>query len=417
VIQNLRFVFSHQDIVILSAIFIIILFLIFPIKKYNLSIAYRIIAACSLWWILLVFIYPPKGYNYEIYSHNASLTLNGQDAFGREAKSLSSKEEASPEDKSYLDYTGAQHLVYVLLESLNLSEISENLYGLGYQCWTIINITIILLLIFFFNQSSQDEVEANKIWPIIILSFCPIIPFYNIISFWEDKLIFLLLPLLLLFLIQSKRYKTASFLVGIIIAYNGLVVFFLPIYLIYLFREAKRNVLLDIALIAAGIIITMIPFFPESLSGWSNRINRVNASFTFRFSIYSFLPEGLYSSLFNNALIFIISCTTIVLYFFKKINLLDSLIISLFLVIVFSPFNGVPRVIPLMMLLAILSPNMNRYNWLSLVIFLYAFLLFDSGYITPVFNTVNTILLYIPILFSIILYIYKRIKYGNNIIL
>ena len=407
-IQNLRFIFSHQDIVIFTGIFFIILFLIFPVKKYRLETANRIIAACCLWWILLVFIYPPKGFNYEIYSYNASLTLNGEKAFGRDATQTNDNKEISFKDPKFLDYTGAQHLLYVLLESINLSGINPKLSGLGFQLWTIINVSIIFLLIFYLNKSPGDEVDHNKIWPIIILSFCPVIPLYIIISSWEDKFIFLLLPLLLLFLIQSKRYKASSLLLGFIIAFNGLVIFFFPIYLIFLFREVKEKIWLNLGLILTGIIITMIPFLPESLIAWANRFNKVSIYKPFWLSFYSFLSEGTYSILLNNILLFVTGFAMILLYLFKKINLIDSLIISVSIVIIMSPFNGVARIIPLIMLYSILSPNMNRYNWLTLSILLFVFFLFDTGYLAPIVNTLNTILFYIPLLYSISIYLYKR---------
>lgn len=416
-IQNLRFVFSHQDIVILTGIFFVILFVIFPIKKYYTPIAYRIIAACCLWWILIVFIYPPKGYNYKIYSYNASLTLNGQKAFDREKVNLNVKDEISYyHDAKYLDYTGAQHLLYVLMESLNLSRINPNLSGLGYQLWTVINFSIILLLIFYLNNSFQDETEAPKIWPIIFITFCPLIPFYIFMSSWEDKLIFLLIPLLSLVLIQRKKYKVTSFFLGFIAAFNGLTIFFLPIYLIFLFNEIKKDFWINIGIILTGIVIAMIPSFPESLSGWTNRIIRVNTSEPFWYSFYSFLPKGFYTPLLNKLLMMLVSLATIILFALKKINLVDSLIISISIVILFSPFNVIPRVIPIILFITILTPNINKYNWLTLALFLYVFLLFDNGYITPIVNTENTILFYIPILYAFALYLYKRIRFGNNII-
>ncbi len=413
-IQNLRLIFSHKEITVFTAIFFVILFLIFPFKKYNVQIVQRVIAACCLWWILIVFIYPPKGFNYEIYSYNASLTLSGQNAFDKEIVQLNDKLNVSPSDSKFLDYTGSQHLLYVCLESLNLSKISKNLYGLGFQLWTIVNITIILLLIFQLGISSKDEIDANRFWPIIIVALCPIIPFYLIISSWEDKLIFLLLPLLLLLLIRQKKYRIASFSCGFIIAFNGLFVFLLPIYIIYLLRIMKKYFWINLGFILLGLIIGMIPFFPESLSGWENRFIRVDTNLPFWFSFYTFLPEGIYSSTLNNLIIFIISLITIIFYWLRKINFIDAMLISVSIVIIFSPFNVVSRVIPLILLFSILSPNMTRANWIGLTFILFIFLLFNNGYMTPIVNIQNTILFYIPLLYSFIIYLYKRIVYSHQ---
>ena len=413
-IQNLRVVFSHQDIIILTGLFIIVVYLIFPIQKYNKTIAHRIVAACCLWWIVLVFIYPPKGFNYNIYRYNASLTISGHKAFGRENSNQYSREEAAGyKDAEYLDYTGAQHFAYVLMEELNLSRINPKLSGFGFQLWTIFNIAAIILLIPYLKGFSNEYIEPHKIWPVIFISFLPIIPFYTVIAPWEDKLIFLLIPLLLLFLIKRKKYKIASFIIGLLISYNGATVFFLPIYLIYLFQENKKNIWQNILLICAGVIIALIPYFPESLNGWTNRMIRMDITKPFWYSFYSLLPSGIYSPLLNNIIIIVISLLTMVLFYYKKINIIDALIISISIVIMFSPYNGVSRVIPLILLLAIMTPNMKRINWILLGIFLFIFLTFDNGYITPVVNTENTILFYIPVLFSFGLYIYKRLKYDN----
>ncbi|MFW9930555.1 MAG: hypothetical protein ACFFD1_14290, partial [Candidatus Thorarchaeota archaeon] len=227
---------------------------------------------------------------------------------------------------------------------------------------------------------------------------------------WEDKLIFLLIPLLLLFLIKTKKYKTTSFLIGFTIAYNGLTIFFLPIYLIFLFTEIKTNFLPNIGLIFLGITVGLIPFFPESLSAWGNRLIRVDSSKPFWYSFYYFLPKGLYSPSLNKILILTISLITIFLFWLKKINLIDSLILSISTVIIFSPYNVISRVIPLILLITILSPNMNRLNWISLSLILFVFPLINNGYSTPVINAGSIILFYIPLLYSIFTYLYKRIS-------
>lgn len=204
---------------------------------------------------------------------------------------------------------------------------------------------------------------------------------------------------------------------GFIIAFNGLTIFFLPIYIIFLFREVKKDFLLNFIIIFIGIIVTMIPFFPESLSAWANRYTRTNVSKPFWFSFYLFLQEGYYSPLVNNILITVTSLTIILLFLIRKINLIDSLIFAISIVILFSPYNGVARVIPLILLITILSPNINRFNWFSLGLVLYIYLLLDNGYTIPVITVGNTVLFYIPILYVFVIYFYKRTKYNHSILL
>ncbi|MCZ2222561.1 MAG: hypothetical protein LC122_02910 [Chitinophagales bacterium] len=204
---------------------------------------------------------------------------------------------------------------------------------------------------------------------------------------------------------------------GFIIAFNGLTIFFLPIYIIFLFREVKKDFLLNFIIIFIGIIVTMIPFFPESLSAWANRYTRTNVSKPFWFSFYLFLQEGYYSPLVNNILITVTSLTIILLFLIRKINLIDSLIFAISIVILFSPYNGVARVIPLILLITILSPNISRFNWFSLGLVLYIYLLLDNGYTIPVITVGNTVLFYIPILYVFVIYFYKRTKYNHSILL
>jgi len=392
--------------------------LIFPIKKYDKLLVNRIIAACCLWWILLVFIYPPKGYNYKIYSYNAHLTLTGQKAFDRENVNSSFNQENSYfHDAKYLDYTGAQHLLYVLIEYLNLSHLNSKLYGFGFQIWTIINFSTILLLIFYLNNSLSQEMNAPMVFSIIMITFFPVFPFYMIISSWQDKLIFLLIPLLLLFLIQSKKIKLTSFSIGFTAAFNGLTIFFIPLYLIFLFREVKKDFWLNVMLIFAGIFVALVPFFPESISGWKYRLIRLNSDKPFWFSFYSLFNNSFYSPILNKLIMVFVCLVTILLYKIKKINLVDSLIISISIIIMISPFNDVARVIPIILLVTLLTPNISNYNWLTLILLLFLFFSFDTGYITPIVNNDNTILFYSPVLYSYILYFYKRLKYSNNYIL
>ncbi len=407
-IQNLRIVFSHPDIVILTGIFFIIVFFIFPFKKYDYEITQRIILACCIWWMFIVFIYPPKGFNYKIYTYNASLTLNGQQAFGRTPSVPEGKYGVSPLNSRYLDYTGAQHLLYVVLEAINLSYLNQNLSGFGFQLWILLNAVTIILLINYMGDSNDESFNVHKICAIIIFTFCPVNLFYIIISSWEDKLIFLLLPLLLFFLIERKKYKLASLLIGITVSFNGLLILFIPIYLIFLFRKANSELWINLGLIISGAALAFIPFFPESFKGWINRVNRTDLSVPFWYSIYSFLPAGSYSPLINKLIIIFASLITYILYFSKRINLIDSLIISVFIIIILNPYNAISRVIPLILLLAYFTPDMKKYNWLILAASLFLYFLIDNGYMTPTVNTANIAVFYIPLLYSVLTYIYKR---------
>ncbi|MCZ2222560.1 MAG: hypothetical protein LC122_02905 [Chitinophagales bacterium] len=124
------------------------------------ALTYSVPYAC--FWI--VFIYPPKGFNYNIYTFNASLTIYGQKAFDRIDSQSNDETKVSFRDAKYLDYTGMQHLLYVLLEYIDLYKFSSKLSAFGFRLWIILNFSLIILLIFYLNNSTEIEIGASKIY-------------------------------------------------------------------------------------------------------------------------------------------------------------------------------------------------------------------------------------------------------------
>lgn len=407
-IQNLAIVFSRYDMAVFTAIFIVVLLVIATVDTYRKSAVLGIVIAGFVWWIVLVMMYPPHGPNYNIYSYNAFQTLHGKNMYDQRSVRTT---EARFTDPKYLDYTGAQHLLYVCMEFIRIGTIDRNLSAFGYRLWMLINISGILLLIPYLYASRGKTIEPNAARALLFISFCPVIPFYLLIAQWQDKFGFLLLPLLVYYLLQRKRFRTTSFLLGVIAALNGLTVFFIPAYVLYLFKvynERRTKILIDLGSMAAGFVITMIPYFPESMAGWSHRFVRTNSDTPFWFSFYSFLPSGMYSHLVNDGLMLAGCSAVTVLYGLKKIYLTDALIASVSLVVLLSPYNVIARVVPLIIFIAVLTPEMKKYDWIVLSVIMYVFVLFDNGQTVPVIDSGNTLLFYIPVAYITAIYIYKR---------
>ena len=146
------------------------------------------ISAVVLWGILLI-AFPPHGSDNAIYTHNAELTLSGQPAFGRAWQVGDGDYGVSPNHPAYLDYTGLQHAVYVVLTALP---------G-GYAIYTLLLLIVTLWLLARFSQRAA-----------FIAAFLPPLMYFVVIVSWEDKLPFLVLPLLVLWLLREPKSQHSS---------------------------------------------------------------------------------------------------------------------------------------------------------------------------------------------------------------
>ena len=379
-----------------------------------------IIIASSFWLVFLIYKTTPAGFNLSIYTYNANLTLYGKPAFGRDLTEGENKDTETYRLPEYLDYSGLQHLIYVVLTFINFNYSYPQYfhYLVGFEIWSTLWIFIIIFLLKhgnYFNESSNSI--NQKFWFLILISFHP--AFYlNWILQWEDKITLLALPLIILILMEKKYYFSASFLLGISIALNGILIFFVPPFMIYMLNINKRRFWLCALLFFVGVIIAMIPYFPESLYGWQNRVVRTNTSNPFWFSIYILLPNKLYTPLLNKSLLIILPVLSTIAYWKKYINLYDALIISVMLVISLSPYNGIQRVLPLILLITILTTNVTRLYWmlLSIVLTIYVFLFYPDK--QNDIKYIDVVLFYVPLFFVSAYYVYCRFngqkQFTNN---
>ena len=65
------------------------------------------------------------------------------------------------------------------------------------------------------------------------------------------------------------RAEVAAFIIGLIIAYDGLLLYFVPVFAVYAWRRGR--LLHCLLLLTTGFALGMLPYFPESLSGWGYR--------------------------------------------------------------------------------------------------------------------------------------------------
>lgn len=382
-------------------------FIVLVVREINKKYGNWFIFLCLIWWIFLSFVFFPKGQNFKIYRYNAEQTLYNFEAFGRPENKESGEYGKSYKHPSYLDYSGAQHLIYVTLASINLSNISPKLESAGFQLWNVLLFILSILFIAKLKKTNEED-NTNSILSICFLAFNPVFAQFWLISSWEDKIIFLAIPLVLLYLIQQKRLLLSSFFTGTVVTFNSLLVFFVPVLYAYLLKEKVQKKHFHIVLFFSGVALTLIPFFPESLYGWMNRSERMNIKTPFWYSVYSLLPAGIYSPILNYLII--ICAVTATLFFFwkEKIDLNDAMILSILILIFLGPFNNVARTIPIIMLIIILTPHKNKLYWA--ITFIILSIYFSFGWIFSFSNIqyFDLILFHFPIVFIIVLYILKR---------
>ena len=184
-------------------------------------------------------------------------------------------------------------------------------------------------------------------------------------SSWEDKLPVLLLPLLFVLLVERQRLRLAGAVLGATVAWNGVLVFAAPAFLLHVLRERRGELGRVSVAFAAALLLGLAPFLPESLAGWENRLARMSTDHPFWFTPYHLLPEGLYTASVNRVLTVGLALLLNLAFWRRWIRLTDAVVGSVCLVMLLGPFNVVPRVVPMMLLVATLTPGLGRRDWLA----------------------------------------------------
>jgi hypothetical protein len=202
----------------------------------------------------------------------------------------------------------------------------------------------------------------------------------------EDKIVFILI-ILVLILVKNKSYLLTGFLIGIFTGLNGVAISALPILLIDVtnyrcsgFKKIK-HIISICSSFCLGLIVMLIPFFPESLIGWSRRSNLEGEAIPSFYSIWRIM-ENFYFSNLNKMTIFLLAIFLYINFYRKKLDFRESLVLVYSLFFVFS-VNTVPqRLFPIMLILFLCF----RANWSRI---LYSLILFFHSTIMVVFYHTN----------------------------
>lgn len=363
------------------------------------------LAVSIAWWAALSLLFVPQGANYQIYRYNAGLTLAGSPAFGRADDPAVDDAREPHKSPAYLDYTGAQHLIYVGLAALAPPGAHPRLLGLGFQLWSL---AIGGLLLWALAEYGQAGAAAAA--PLVVMAFHPVFSLHWLVYSWEDKAGFALVPLALLLLIRRRRLAAAAAGLGLAVSLNGLLVFWLPLFGLYLYQRHGRSraFLRLLGLVGLGALIGLIPFFPASLSGWAYRAARMSAEQPFWFSIYLLLPPGLYHPLLDKALIGAAAAISTWLYGRGRLSLTDGLVVAVALVLLLGPYNVIARVLPLLLLIMALAPGTSVQDWLGFCGVITLYFLVSLGYSPATIRAGHVLVFYLPVAWTIGLYIARR---------
>jgi len=147
------------------------------------------------------------------------------------------------------------------------------------------------------------------------------------------------------------------------------------------------------------------------LIGWQNRFERQNISKPFWYSIFLLFPANWQSPFIYKIIMIVIITFSYLFFFLNKINLRDMIIISVSVVIVFSIYNVSSRMLPVILLIALLTPSVTKRYWLLLSIYLFTYANFYAYYAVhkpKEFGVIEVFIFHIPFLFVLIYYFFAR---------
>jgi hypothetical protein len=172
---------------------------------------------------------------------------------------------------------------------------------------------------------------------------------------YEDKALYLLVPVLLYAVSLGAGLCATAALAGIGTALVGIPAFLFAAVLLDHASgtptRGRREIVVASILFLAAFALGMIPYFPESLTGWRHRFELEASPTPIWFSIWQLLPA--YPAHLNRAVI--LGCTGLTTYalFRRRLDLLAGLVLIQSYFFVFSITAGGQRVIPSLILLVL----------------------------------------------------------------
>lgn len=280
----------------------------------------------------------------------------------------------------YLDYTGAQAALYAGMEwlSQHLGEQS------GYVLWTALSLMVCAFVL----------IRRNQLAALIVLAAHPVVRHLWFEAAWEDKASFVAMPLLVSWLISERHLRSAAFAVGAIACLNGLTAPFVPAFCVHLWRERRTDCF---AWLAVGAAVFMLPFFPSSLSGWNNRVARMNEASPFWYSVFRLLPQGWYIPALYKGCVAVGTVMATAAYAARRVSLDVVLAAACCLVMCFSVFSVAERSLPVILVIGMLA-RIDWRGWLAVSLALLAYYRAHLDIPQEAITRADVLLFHVPLL-------------------
>ena len=309
---------------------------------------------------------------------------------------------------AYLDYTGLQLAVYNVCYAVPILVWS----GLdGFVLYSAVLWALAALCVYRLYLDNQIK-RAHYYWFFAFL-FAPYLWYVLFVRSYEDKALYLLLPAAVM-LAYQRSPALAGALVGVLTGLIGVPIFVVPILLLFAIRqgETKREstalVMKVAAMFVVGLLVSMVPFFPESLVGWERR-SALEASQPFWFSGWLVLGDIYFAGL-NKLTILALSIAVYLLYGTRRLTFNAALVLLVTFPLFFSVTMNSQRIVPLMVVLVLGFSTMRGLamyavpSFVLLLVFAYLDLVHKTFATYPdTFAVPKSILLLFPCLLGYVL--------------
>ena len=288
-----------------------------------------------------------SGFNYNIYKYFSKLYWQGENPYRPPAVTIHGVDDSFREPR-YLDYSGAQLVIY------NAAAYVSDRYGVqGLVIYSLLMLFFALVLAY--RLSVLEVLSLQEYTLLTILVFSPYLWYRLFFYSYEDKAFYILLPLAVLYT-RAKSYNAAGLLLGVAAGLSGFAGALFPLLALDILLDPtqhpttrRRALLTATGFALLGGVLTMLPFFPDSLLGWRRRAI-LESGFPVWYSSLNLL-DGLYFPGLNT--VFILTGCLLVYGFFavRRLEFKPAVILVMSFFFVFSVQMGAQRIVPFVVVL------------------------------------------------------------------
>jgi len=289
------------------------------------------------------------GFNFKIYRYFSGLYWKGENPYRPPAVTIHDVNESYRASR-YLDYSGAQLVIY------NAAIFLTDHYGVqGLVLYSLLMLFIALILAY--RLSALQVLSMQEYVLLMILLLSPYLWYRLFFYSYEDKAFYILLPLALLYA-RAKSHNAAGLLLGVASGLSGIAAALYPLLALSILLDPAqppairyRALLTATALALVGAVLALLPFFPDSLLGWSRRASLEGGSPAW----YSFLHllNGAYVPGLNGVFILAGCLLVYALFAVGQLEFKTAIILVMSFFFMFSVQMGAQRIVPFVVVLVI----------------------------------------------------------------